>query len=52
MNLNHGLSASVKTLAPELLEKLKAEFGDQVSIADGLIKWKGSNGGRNIHSEP
>jgi hypothetical protein len=52
MDMNNGLSASVKTLAPELLEKLKAEFGDQVSIADGLIKWKGSNGGRNIHSEP
>jgi hypothetical protein len=52
MDMNSGQSASVKTLALELLEKLNAEFGDRVSIADGLIKWKGTNDGRNIHSEP
>jgi hypothetical protein len=50
MDMNSGLSASVKTLAPELLEKLKAEFGDKISVADGILKWIGTENERTDDS--
>ena len=41
LNLNHNLQASVKSLAPDLVEKLKKEFGNQVVFENDTVKWKG-----------
>ena len=41
LNINKGLQASVKNLAPELVEKLQAEFGGKIILSDGLLRWRG-----------
>jgi len=42
LNLNHSLQASVKTLAPELVEKLKQEFGDRIVMEEDAMRWRGN----------
>ena len=39
LNLNQDLQASTKTLAPELVEKLKQEFGDRIVMDGDFIRW-------------
>jgi hypothetical protein len=38
-NFNENLKASTKNLDPDLLEKLKTEFGDQIQIDGDTITW-------------
>ena len=38
-SFNENLEASTKGLDPDLLEKLKADFGDQIEITGETIKW-------------
>ena len=39
MNLNQNLQASTKTLAPELVEKLRKEFGDRIIVEGDTMRW-------------
>lgn len=41
-DLNAALEASAEDLSPELQDWLRAEFGDQVEIAEGRVRWKGA----------
>lgn len=38
-DFNASLGASVKDLAPELVESLKQSFGGKVDLAGGVLKW-------------
>lgn len=40
LKLNQNLQASTKNLAPELVEKLKKEFGDKIVVDGDTIKWR------------
>lgn len=40
---NENLQASAKNIDPELLEKMKQVFGDQISIEDAVIFWRRAN---------
>ncbi len=44
MSLNRNLQASTKNLAPELVDKLKKEFGERVVIEGERIRWLGQPG--------
>lgn len=39
LNFNHNLQASAQGIAPELLEKMKQVFGQQIRIAEDTIYW-------------
>lgn len=39
LNLNHNLQASIKTMPAELIEKLKKEFGDRITIRGDMMRW-------------
>jgi hypothetical protein len=41
VDFNKDLSASVAGMDPEMIAQLKAQFGDQVEISNGVAKWKG-----------
>jgi len=41
MDMNRTLQAGTKTLAPELVEKLKQAFGDQIVMDGDLMRWRG-----------
>lgn len=41
-HFNENLQASTRGLDPELLEKLKAEFGDQLVIEGDAMRWSGT----------
>ena len=36
---NHGLGASMKRLAPDLVDKLRAAFGHQITIEGDTMRW-------------
>lgn len=38
-SLNNNLQASIRNLDPELVEKLKKEFGDRVTIDGDMMRW-------------
>lgn len=40
-SFNSELQASVKGLDQDMIDALKASFGDQVQVTDGVIHWKG-----------
>jgi hypothetical protein len=40
LNLNTDLQASIKTLVPDLVEKLKQEFGKRIIVENDTLKWK------------
>lgn len=39
---NHGLQASVRNVDAELLQALQQNFGDQIVIEGGSVKWRGA----------
>jgi hypothetical protein len=40
-SFNRDLEAGTKGLAPSFLDALKAQFGDQIEVVEGAIKWRG-----------
>ncbi|HEY4415725.1 MAG TPA: ADP-ribosyltransferase, partial [Verrucomicrobiae bacterium] len=42
---NQNLQASMKNLAPELLQKLKDEFGEKIVIEGDTMRWRGQPAG-------
>jgi hypothetical protein len=40
-DFNDGLQASAEDVEPELLNKMKSAFGDQIEVSEGKIRWKG-----------
>jgi hypothetical protein len=40
-SFNRDLEAGVKGLDPAVLDALKAQFGDQIEVAAGAVKWRG-----------
>lgn len=47
-DFNEGLQASVKDLSPDLIAKLKEQFGDKVKVEKGSIWWKGDRKGKAL----
>jgi len=41
---NHNLGASIKRLDPDLVDKLRGAFGNQITIQGDLIRWKSGTG--------
>ena len=52
LNLNQNLQASVKTMDPDLVAKLKQEFGNKIVIEGDTLKWKGNTDERTSDSTP
>jgi hypothetical protein len=48
LNLNHNLQASVKTMDPDLVDKLIKEFGDRITVTDDTIEWNPAYGVRGM----
>ena len=47
-DFNEGLQASAKGLSPELLDKLKEQFGKQIRVEGDSIWWRGDRKGKAL----
>ena len=47
-DFNDGLQASAKGLSPELLDKLKEQFGKQIRVEGDSIWWRGDRKGKAL----
>lgn len=41
-DLNAVLQASVRTLSPAMVDRLRAAFGNQIEFVDGMARWRGA----------
>lgn len=41
-DFNAVMQASVKSLSPDMVARLRNAFGNQIEIADGMARWKGA----------